>query len=119
MTISPRVLLSCMSFVLATAAFAADPPAASDQGGGAPETVKVASAETVAAGAAEHKFAFVLIKTESGRCFAVAPPGGEGMTAGDSYAVVAATGVSDFARAEMTKGHPDCKVVDVVARIAK
>jgi len=45
--------------------------------------------------------------------------GSGGMTAGDSYAVVAATGVSDFARAEMTKGHPDCKVVDVVARVAK
>jgi hypothetical protein len=61
----------------------------------------------------------MLVKSESGQCYAVAPPGGEGMTAGDAYAVVAATDVSDVTRAEMTKDHPNCKVVDVVARIAK
>jgi hypothetical protein len=119
MTISPRVLLTCISFVFATVAIAADPPSAPDQGGGAPQTVKVASAESIAAGAEDHKFAFVLIKSDSGECFAVAPPGGEGLMADDSYAVVAATGVSDFERAEMTKGRANCKVVDVVARVAK
>lgn len=115
MTISPCNLIFCVSMAIATTAFAADPP---DQPG-APETVRVASTESVSVGSEAQKFAFMLVKSDAGKCYAVTPPGGEGMTAGDSYAVVAATGVSDFARAEMTKGHPDCKVVDVVARIAK
>jgi hypothetical protein len=117
MTTALRVLLTCVSFVFATVALAADPPDTSDQAG-APETVKVASAETVNADE-QHTFAFTLVKSASGKCYAVTPPGGEGITAGDAYAVVAATGVSDETRAEMTKGHPDCKVVDVVARVAK
>jgi hypothetical protein len=109
-----------LSFVLATAALAADPPDVSsiaDQGA-APETIKVASAESVAAGETDHKFAFVLIKSESGKCYAVVPPGGEGMVAGDSYAVVAATDADQATRDFMTKDHPTCKVVDVVARVA-
>jgi hypothetical protein len=118
MTTFPRVLLSCVSFVFATAALAADPPSASDQPG-APETVKVASAESVSVGADDNKITFTLVKSESGTCYVVAPPGGEGMTAGDAYAVVAATDVSDAMRAEMTKGHANCKVVEVVARVAK
>jgi hypothetical protein len=118
MTTSPRVLLSCVSFVFATAALAADPPSASDQPG-APETVKVASAESVSAGTDDSKISFTLVKSGSGKCYLVAPPGGEGMTAGDAYAVVAATDVPDATRSEMTKGHPNCKVVEVVARVAK
>ena len=120
MTTSPRVLFFCVSFVLAAAAFAADPPDVSgiaDQGT-APETIKVASTESVAAGAPDRKFAFVLIKAESGQCYAVVPPGGEGMVAGDSYAVVAATDADPATRNFMTKDHPGCKVVDVVARVA-
>lgn len=112
MTMSPRVLFCCVSMAFATAAFAVDEP-------GAPETVKVASAEAMSGGAGEGKFTFMLVKSEAGKCYAVAPPGGEGMTAGDAYIVVAADGVPEDALAEMKKGHPDCKVVDVVARVAK
>jgi hypothetical protein len=121
MTISPRVLPCCLSFAVATAALAADPPDVSsvaDQGS-APETVKVASAESVAAGAPDRKFAFVIIKSEAGQCYAVVPPGGEGIVAGDSYALVAATDADQTTRDFMTKDHPNCKVVDVVARVAK
>lgn len=119
MTMSPRVLLAGASFAFAANALAADPPAAPDRSGSAPETVRVASTESVAAGQEGRKFAFVLVKSESGACYAIAPPGGEGMTAGDRYAVVPANDVSDATRAEMTKDHPTCKVVDVVARIAR
>ena len=121
MTMSPRVLPCCLSFAFATAALAADPPDVSgiaDQGA-APETVKVASAETVAAGAPDRKFAFVILKSEAGQCYAVVPPGGEGIVAGDSYAVVPATDADAATREFMTKGHSNCKVVDVVARVAK
>jgi hypothetical protein len=118
MATSLRFLLSCLPFVFATAALAADPPGATDQPG-APETMKVASVESANAGTGDDAFAFTLVKSESGRCYAVAPPGGEGMTAGESYAVVAATDMSDVMRAGIAKDHPDCKVVDVVARVAK
>jgi len=118
MTISPRVLLSFVSIALAMAAFAADAPDTSAEGG-APETVKVASVESVTVGADERKLTFVLLKSGSGQCYAVAPPGGEGMIAGDAYAVVAANGIPDEVRAEITKARPACKVVDVVARVAK
>jgi Tfp pilus assembly protein PilW len=117
MTKALRIVLLSAPFAFASAAFAADPPS-SDQAA-APETVKVASAESVAAGDADHRFAYMLVKSESGQCYAIAPPGGEGMTAGDRYMVVAATDVSEATRAEMTKGHAHCKVVNVVARVAK
>jgi hypothetical protein len=118
MTISPRVLLACVSFACATAALAVDPPMAIDQGS-APETVKVVSAETASAGTGEQAFSFALIKSDSGQCYAVVPPGGAGVVAGDTYAVVASTDTSDPRRADMQKAHPTCKVVEVVARLAK
>lgn len=115
MTISPRNLIFCVSMAIATTAFAADPP---DQPG-APETVRVASAESVSVGSEAQKFAFMLVKSDAGKCYAVTPPGGEGMTAGTAYIVVAAAGVPDDVLAAMTKSHPGCNIVDVVARVAK
>jgi hypothetical protein len=112
MTISPRVVLFCVSLAIAAPVFAADES-------GAPETIRVASTESVAAGAEGHRFAFVLIKSATGACYSVVPPGGEGMVAGDAYAVVGASQIDDTTRAEMSKGHADCKIVEVVARVAK
>lgn len=115
MTIAPRLLFSCLSMTFATAAFSADPSDAP----GAPETIRVASVESVAAGEEGRKFAFKLVKTEAGACYAVVPPGGEGMLAGDSYAVVAAADIDDATRAALSKDRPTCRVVEVVARVAK
>ena len=118
MTISARALTVCVSLAVTSAAPAVEPPLAVDQGA-APETIRVTSAEAVAAGEEGHKFAFMLIKADSGRCYAVVPPGGEGMAAGDAYAVVAASDVDDTTRTLMTKDHPGCTVVNVVARVAR
>jgi hypothetical protein len=102
-------LAAAASFV-PSAANAADEP-------GKPETIKVASAEAVAEGAAgERRTTFTLVHTDEGACYAIAPPGGEGLDAGAAYIVVPASDVDDALRQKLAKDHPDCKLVDVVAR---
>jgi hypothetical protein len=118
MTIAPRVLFACAVLAAAAPAFADD---TSDlvSAGGTPETITVASADSAAIGAEDHRITFVVVKAENGACYAVLPPGGEGIVAGDRYAVVAANDVTDAMRADLAKAHRDCKPVNVVARIAK
>lgn len=114
MTSHTRLSL-CTLTMLASSACIADEPSA-----GAPQTIKVAAAEPVAEGAqGERSTTFMLVQSEQGTCFAIAPPGGEGMLAGESYVVVAASGVDDALRQRLATDHPGCVLVDVVARAMK
>ena len=102
--------------LLALAAAASIVPSAADEPG-KPQTIKVASAEAVAEGeAGERRTTFTLVHTDAGACYAIAPPGGEGLDAGDAYIVVPASDVDDALRQKLAKDHPGCKLVDVVAR---
>jgi hypothetical protein len=99
--------------IVTPAANAADEP-------GAPQTIKVAAAELVEEGAAgERRATFVIVHDDQNACFAIAPPGGEGIDAGDGYVVVPASGVDDALKRKLAKDHPGCKLVDVVARAVK
>jgi hypothetical protein len=98
------------------------PPAAhaADEGGGAPQTIRIVSATVVEEGAAgDRQSTFTLVEAEKGTCYAIAPPGGEGLDAGDAYVVVPASDVDAALRERLAKDHPDCKLVDVVARAVK
>ncbi len=117
MTIRSRVAIATL-LAFDAAAFAAFPDAAlaADEPG-APHTIKVAAAESVEEGeAGERRSTFMLVHSDQGTCYAVAPPGGEGMVAGDSYVVVQASGVDDALKQKLTSDHPGCAIVDVVAR---
>ena len=96
------------------------PPAANADEPGAPQTIKVAAAEPVEEGAAgDRHTTFTLAHTDENACFAIAPPGGEGIEAGEAYVVVAASDVDDALKEKLAKDHPGCKIVDVVARAMK
>lgn len=101
-------------FVLAVSvANAADAP-------GSPRTITIAAAQTVEEGAAgERRATFTLVHTSDNACYAIAPPGGEGLDAGDAYIVVPASDVDDALKQKLAKDHPGCTLVDVVARAVK
>ncbi len=84
---------------------------------GSPQTIRIAAAETVEEGAAgERRATFTLVHTDENACFAIAPPGGEGLDAGAAYIVVPASDVDDALKQKLATDHPGCKLVDVVAR---
>ena len=113
MTILVRLSL-CASLMLAPAACIADEPS------GAPQTIKIVSSDVVQEGAAGDRHStFTLVQSEQGKCYAIAPPGGEGMVAGESYVVVAASSVDDALKQRLATDHPGCMIVDVVARAMK
>ena len=87
---------------------------------GAPQTITIAAVEPVEeAVTGERRATFVLAHTREGACFAIAPPGGEGIEAGDAYIVVPASQVDEALKQKLTKDHPGCTLVDVVARSIK
>ena len=105
-------LAATASIVPSAARAAADP--------GAPQTIKIGATEAVEEGVAgERRATFVLVHTEQGACFAIAPPGGEGIEEGDAYIVVPASQVDEALKQKFTKDHPGCTLVDVVARSVK
>lgn len=113
MTILVRISL-CTSLILASTACIADEPS------GAPHTISIVSADIVHEGAdGDRRSTFTLVQSEQGKCYAIAPPGGEGLAAGDSYVVVAASDVDDALRQRLATDHPGCALVDVVARAVK
>jgi hypothetical protein len=114
MTILVRKSL-CASLMLASAGCIAD-----ELPSGAPQTVRIVSASVIEEGAAgDRQSTFTLVQSEKGSCYAIAPPGGEGIVAGDSYVVVAATSVDDALKQRLATDHPGCMLVDVVARAMK
>jgi len=114
MTILVRISL-CASLMLSSTGCIAD-----ELPSGAPQTVRIVSAAVVAEGAAgDRQSTFTLVQSEHGKCYAIAPPGGEGIVAGESYVVVAAGGVDDALRQRLATDHPGCMLVDVVARAVK
>jgi hypothetical protein len=114
MTILVRISLGAASMLASTAGIA-------DEGSpGAPQTIRIVSADVVEEGAAgDRQSTFTLVQAEQGKCFAIAPPGGEGMLAGESYVVVAASDVDDALKQRLATDHPGCTLVDVVARAMK
>jgi len=114
MTILVRISLTA-SLILAGSVCIAD-----ELPSGAPQTVRIVSANVVEEGAAgDRQSTFTLVQSEQGKCYAIAPPGGEGMVAGESYVVVAATSVDDGLKQRLATDHPGCMLVDVVARAMK
>jgi hypothetical protein len=108
------------SLLLAFAAALSIPSSATADEPGAPQTIKIAAAETVEEGeAGDRRSTFTLVHTDANACYAIAPPGGEGLAAGDAYIVVPASDVDDAAKQKLAKDHPGCKLVDVVARAVK
>ena len=108
-----------LPLALVAAASAAPSRATADEPG-APQTIKVAAAEPIEEGAAgDRHTTFTLAHTDENACFAIAPPGGEGIEAGEAYVVVAASDVDDALKEKLAKDHPGCKIVDVVARAMK
>lgn len=106
-------LLACAAPVAAAAADESRPGDTSD----APTTITVTEAEPVEEGEpGDRRSTFVIVQTEQGACYAVAPPGGEGMVAGESYLVVAASDVDDALKQKLAVDRPGCVLVDVVAR---
>jgi hypothetical protein len=114
MTILARLPL-CASLMLASTACIADESAP-----GAPQTIRIASVDTIEEGAAgDRQSTFRLVQSEQNKCYAIAPPGGEGMLAGESYVIVAASDVDDALKQRLATDHPGCAPVDVVARAMK
>ena len=114
MTILVRISLGAASMLASTACIA-------DEGRqGAPQTIRIVSADVVEEGAAgDRQSTFTLVQAEQGKCYAIAPPGGEGVLAGESYVVVAASDVDDALKQRLATDHPGCTLVDVVARAMK
>lgn len=113
MTILVRISL-CTSLIVASTACIAD------ESSGAPQAIKIVSADVVQEGAAGDRHStFTLVQSEQGKCYAIAPPGGEGMIAGESYVVVAANDIDDALKHRLATDHPGCTLVDVVARSVK
>lgn len=101
--------------ILASSACIADELSA-----GAPQSIKIVSADVVEEGAkGDRQSTFTLVQSEQGKCYAIAPPGGEGMVAGERYVVVAASDVDDALKQRLAADHPGCALVDVVARAAR
>ena len=114
MTILVRNSL-CAALILVNPACIADELSA-----GAPQSIKIVSADVVEEGATgDRQSTFTLVQSEQGKCFAIAPPGGEGMVAGESYVVVAANDVDAALKQRLATDHPGCLLVDVVARAMK
>ena len=87
---------------------------------GAPQSIRIVSADVVEEGAkGDRQSTFTLVQSEQGKCFAIAPPGGEGMMAGESYVVVATGDVDDALKQRLATDHPGCALVEVVARTMK
>lgn len=102
-----------------TAAASAVPLHAGADEAGAPQTIKIVSADVIEEGAAgDRQSTFTLVQSDKGKCYAIAPPGGEGLVAGESYVVVANGDVDQALRQRLATDHPGCAVVDVVARAA-
>src|SRR6185312_12699252 len=102
-------------FALVASACALPSPARAADEPGAPQTIRIASAEPVEEGVAgERRGTFVLVRTDHDACFAIAPPGGEGLEAGDAYVVVPASQVDEALKQKLAKDHPGCTLVDVV-----
>jgi hypothetical protein len=114
-----RSILAMSSLVLTSAvALAADktPP----QAPSAPQTIRIVAAEVIEEGEpGDRQWTFTLVSAESGACYAIAPPGGEGIAAGGSYIIVAASDVDDAIRAKLAADRPNCAIVDVVARAVR
>ena len=114
MTILVRLLLVASSILASTACIADELPA------GAPQTIRVVSANVVEEGAAgDRQSTFTLVQSDQSKCYAIAPPGGEGLVAGEAYVVVAASDVDDALKKRLASDHPGCTLVDVVARARK
>ena len=114
MTILVRNSLAVALMLAGTACIADELPA------GAPQTVRIVSADVVEEGAAgDRQSTFTLVQSDQKKCYAIAPPGGEGIVAGESYVVVAASSVDDALRQRLATDHPGCVLVDVVARAMK
>jgi hypothetical protein len=114
MTILVRIPL-CVSLILASDACIGDEPPP-----GTPQTIRIVSADVVEEGAAgDRQSTFTLVQSDASRCYAIAPPGGEGIAAGESYIVVAASDVDDALKKRLATDHPGCLLVDVVARAVK
>ena len=119
MTIRPIALVSALLALAAIpcAAQAPDVATAIDANGAAPQKIKIVDAQPVEEGEpGERRTTFVIVHSDQGACFAIAPPGGEGMVAGDGYVVVPASGVDDALKQKLAADHPKCTIVDVVAR---
>jgi hypothetical protein len=87
---------------------------------GAPQSIRIVSADVVEEGAkGDRQATFTLVQAEQGRCYAIAPPGGEGMVAGESYVVVATSDVDEALKQRLAADHPGCTLVEVVARTMK
>ena len=112
--------IHAMSLALAAGALVVPSAAHAAADPGAPQTIRIASAEPIEEGAAgDRHTTFTLAHTDENACFAIAPPGGEGIEAGEAYVVVAASDVDDALKEKLAKDHPGCKIVDVVARAMK
>jgi hypothetical protein len=113
MTIRP--MLAIPALMLTFAVSAADQKAADAPN--TPKTIRIVAAEAIEEGEpGDRQWTFTLISAESGACYAIAPPGGEGISPGDSYIIVAATDVDDAIRRKLAVDRPNCAIVDVVAR---
>lgn len=116
MTIRP--MLAIPALMLTFAVSAADQKVADAPN--TPKTIRIVAAEAIEEGEpGDRQWTFTLISAESGACYAIAPPGGEGIEAGDAYIVVPASQVDEALKQKLTKDHPGCTLVDVVARSIK
>ena len=94
------------AMLLAFAATAPSVPSIATAAGepGAPQTITIAAVEPVEeAVTGERRATFVLAHTREGACFAIAPPGGEGIEAGDAYIVVPASQVDEALKQNLSK----------------
>jgi hypothetical protein len=116
MTIRPMLAIPALLLAFAVSAAGPKPVDAPT----APKTIRIVAAEVIEEGEpGDRQWTFTLISAESGACYAIAPPGGEGVTAGDSYIIVAATDVDEAIRTKLAVDRPNCAIVDVVARAVK
>ncbi|HEY6894901.1 MAG TPA: hypothetical protein VI258_12080 [Rhodanobacteraceae bacterium] len=114
MTILVRLSLFASAILASSACIGDELPA------GAPQSIKIVSADVVEEGEkGDRQATFTLVQTEQGKCYAVAPPGGEGIVAGESYVVIASSDVDGALRERLATDHPGCAIVEVVARAMK
>ena len=114
MTILVRLSLFASAILASGACIADELPA------GAPQSIKIVSADVVEEGdKGDRRSTFTLVQSERGTCYAIAPPGGEGSVAGESYVVVATSDIDEALKQRLATDHPGCALVEVVARAMK
>jgi hypothetical protein len=86
-----------------------------------PTMVDVKTTEVFDAGTTKGNpnAAFAIVNAAETPCYAIAPPSGAGVLAGERYALAPNADVPDELRKSIVARYPKCTIVDAVARVMR